>query len=115
MADGTFQEGPGVFAEARDALARMVAAHMARPFPRGFRGRDVEDQDMVMLDADAYAYSANVLKGPLTDKHRADFERLVAVFDKVLAAIEDAYALDYYTRLRDTAVLALEVETLRRK
>lgn len=98
-----------------DALSRMMAEHMASPFPPGFRGLDIEDQDMVMLDADAYGYAASVLEGPLTEQRRAGLTRLTAVFDKVLPAIEDEYATRYYTHVRDMAALAAEVENLREK
>lgn len=104
---------PGMVEEKWDALSRMTAEHMAMPFPSGFRGRDVEDQDMVMLDADAHGYAASVLAGPLCEQHRAGLTRLVAVFGKVLPAIGDEYATRYYTHVRDMAVLATEVENLR--
>ncbi|MFF8896045.1 hypothetical protein ACF082_00930 [Streptomyces lydicus] len=104
-----------MFEEKLNALSQMTAEHMAMPFPPGFRGLDIEDQDMVMLDADAYAYAAGVLKSPLTEQHRAGLGRLVAVFDKVLPAIDDEYATRYYTHVRDVAVLAAEVESLREK
>ncbi|UFQ16352.1 MULTISPECIES: hypothetical protein [Streptomyces] len=108
-------EEPGAFKEKRDALVLMAAAHMSRPFPPGARGMDVAGQDLVLLDADAYAYSAHVLKGPLSDRQYADFTRLMAVFDAVLPALDDPYAAGYYARLHDMAVLALEVEALRRE
>ncbi|WP_266402332.1 hypothetical protein [Streptomyces sp. NBC_01275] len=104
-----------MFEEKLDALSRMTAEHMAMPFPPGFRGLDVEDQDMVMLDADAYGYAASVLKGPLSEQHRESLTRLTAVFDKVLPAIDDEYATRYYTHVRGMAVLAAEVENLREK
>ncbi|MHB9858095.1 hypothetical protein [Streptomyces sp. YIM S03343] len=43
-----------MFEEKLDALSQMMAEHMAMPFPPRFRGLDIEDQDMVILDADAY-------------------------------------------------------------
>ncbi|SFT22426.1 hypothetical protein SAMN04487982_110210 [Streptomyces sp. ok210] len=92
-----------MFEEKLDVLSRMTAEHMALPFPPGFRGLDIEDQDMVMLDADAYGYATSVLKGPLTDQHRAGLTRLTAVFGKVLPAIEDEYATRYYTHVRDSS------------
>jgi hypothetical protein len=102
----------GMFAEKLDALSRMTADHMSRPFPPGFRGLEIEDQDMVMLDADAYGYATSVLNGPLAEQHRPGLMRLTAVFGQVLPAIEDEYAARYYTHLRDIAVLAAEVENL---
>jgi hypothetical protein len=41
--------------------------------------------------------------------------RLTTVFEKVLPAIDDEYAAKYYTHVRDMAVLAAEIETLRHK
>ncbi|MFI9724423.1 hypothetical protein ACIHFE_33135 [Streptomyces sp. NPDC052396] len=101
--------------EKLDALSRMTAEHMALPFPPGFRGLDAEGRDMVMLDAGAYGYATSVLKGPLTEQHRAGLTRLMAVFGEVLPAIEDEYATRYYAHVRDMAVLAAEVENLREK
>ena len=37
------------------------------PFPPGFRGLEIEDEDMVMLDADAYGYAQGVLNGQRRD------------------------------------------------
>ncbi|MGV4988139.1 hypothetical protein ACVB8X_28850 [Streptomyces sp. NRAIS4] len=101
--------------EKLDALSQMTAEHMALSFPPGFRGLDIEDEDMVMLDADAYGYATSVLKGPLTEQHRSALTRLVAVFDKVLPLIDDEYASGYYTHVHKMAVLAAEVENLREK
>ncbi|WP_157875912.1 hypothetical protein [Peterkaempfera griseoplana] len=47
-----------MFEEKLDALSQMAAKHMAMPFPPGLRGLDIDGQDMVMLDADAYGYAA---------------------------------------------------------
>lgn len=101
--------------EKLDALAQMMADHMARPFPPGCRGLDFEGQDMVLLDADAYGYAAGVREGPLSEQHRAGLTRLTSAFAKVLPAIDDEYAAEYYTHVRDMAVLAAEIESLRAK
>ena len=103
----------GMFEGKLDVLSRMTAEHMVMPFPPGFRGLDIEDQDMVMLDADAYGYATSVLNGLLAEQHRAALTRLVAVLDKVLQMIDDEYASGYYTHVRKMAVLAAEVENLR--
>ncbi|MEU2762134.1 hypothetical protein [Streptomyces sp. NPDC007094] len=96
-----------------DALAQMNDAYWAMPFPMGFRGLDVEDQDMVMLDADTAGYVSRVLKGPLPEPSREGLIRLVGVFEKVLPAISDTYTIKYYTQARDVAVLAAEIEAMR--
>ncbi|MFF5208879.1 hypothetical protein [Streptosporangium sp. NPDC000396] len=101
--------------EKLDALSQMMAEHMAMPFPPGFRGLDIEDQDMVMLDANAYGFAGGVLKGPLSEQHRAGLTRLTSVFEEVLPAIDDEYATKYYAHVRDMAILAAEIESLRQK
>ncbi|MFF7474470.1 hypothetical protein [Streptomyces sp. NPDC008092] len=101
--------------EKLDALSQLMARHMAAPFPPGFRNRDVEDQDMVLLDADAYGYAAGALEGPLDQRRRAGLTRVTAVLAKVLPAIDDEYAARYFTHVRDMAALAAEIETLRDK
>ncbi|MEU4148795.1 hypothetical protein [Streptomyces sp. NPDC026659] len=101
--------------EKLDTLAQVMAEHMARPFPSGFRGLDVQGQDMVLLDADIYGYAAVVREGPLGEQHRAGLTRLTTVFARVLPAIDDEYAAEYYTHVRDMAVLAAEIASLREK
>ncbi|MFE4874690.1 hypothetical protein [Streptomyces sp. NPDC056682] len=49
--------------EKLEALSRVRAEHMAMPFPPGFRRVDVEDRDMLMLDAAAYGYAATSSTG----------------------------------------------------
>ncbi|MEU4025707.1 hypothetical protein [Streptomyces anulatus] len=98
-----------------DALAQMMDEYRAMPFPSGFRGLDVEDQDMVMLDADTAGYVYRVLNGPLPERSRRGLIRLAGVFEKVLPAISDEYASKYYTQARDVAALATEIEAMRDK
>ncbi|MDP5315646.1 hypothetical protein [Streptomyces poriferorum] len=101
--------------EKLDALAQMMAEHMARPFPPGFRGLDVEGRDMVMLDSDSYAYAACVHEGRLSEKVRVRLPRLTSAFGKVLPAIDDEYAAKYYTHLHNMVVLSAEIESQRKK
>ncbi|MEV6155505.1 hypothetical protein AB0L53_34705 [Nonomuraea sp. NPDC052129] len=104
-----------MFEEKLVALSQMMAEHMAMPFPPGFCGLDIEDQDMVMLDADAYGFAAGVLKGPLSEQHRPGLTRLTSVLEEVLPTIDDEYATKYYTHVHDMAVLAAGIESLREK
>ncbi|WP_331733880.1 hypothetical protein OH786_38015 (plasmid) [Streptomyces atratus] len=97
--------------EKLDALSQL-GEHKAMPFPPGFRGLDIQDQDMVMLDADVYGYALGVLEGPLDEQRGKGVIRLTAVFEKALPAIDDEYATRYYTHVRDLAALAAEIETL---
>ncbi|MFI0910511.1 hypothetical protein [Streptomyces abikoensis] len=98
--------------EKLDELAQMMADHMARPFLPGFRGLDVEGQGMVLLDADAYGYAAGIREGWLSEQHRAGLTRLTSAFAKVLPAIDNEYAAEYYTHVRDMVLLAAEIESL---
>ncbi|WP_340379031.1 hypothetical protein U5640_29275 [Streptomyces sp. SS7] len=102
-----------MLAEKLDALTQMTAEHMAAPFPPGFRSLDIEGRDMVMLDADAYAYAAVVLEGPLDERRRAGLTRLIAALEKTLPMIGDEYAAKYYAHVCDMATLAAEIETSR--
>ncbi|MFE9240576.1 hypothetical protein [Streptomyces sp. NPDC007007] len=98
-----------------DALSQMMDECRAMPFPNGFRGLDIEDQDMVMLDADTAGYASRVLKGPLPKPSRGGLIWLVGVFEKVLPAISDEYASKYFSHARDVAALAAEIEAIRDK
>ncbi|MCX5426314.1 hypothetical protein OHU11_00810 [Streptomyces sp. NBC_00257] len=71
-----------MFEETLDALSQL-AEHKAMPFPPGFRGLDIDDQDMVMLDADVYGYALGVLEGPLDEQRGKGVIRLTAVFEKL--------------------------------
>ncbi|MEV5560920.1 hypothetical protein AB0L44_45420 [Nonomuraea wenchangensis] len=100
-----------MLAEKLAALSHMMTEHMAMPFPPGFRGLDIEDQDMVMLDADAYGLAMAVLEGPLSARRRSHLTRLTSAFEKVLLVLDDQYAIKYYTHGRDMVVLATEIES----
>ncbi|PRX59863.1 hypothetical protein B0I32_1182 [Nonomuraea fuscirosea] len=101
--------------EKLDTLSQMMAQHMARPFPPGFRGLNIEDEDMVMLDADAYGWATRVLKGPLSAQYRSGLAQLTLACERVLPAIDDQYAAQYYEHVHDMVVLAAEIESLREK
>ncbi|MGW0633859.1 hypothetical protein [Streptomyces sp. NPDC002758] len=77
-----------MFEEKLDALSQMMAEHMTRPFPPSFRGLDIEGQDMVLLDADAYGYASGVLKGPLGQQRRAGLLRSHPLTDQRACLVE---------------------------
>ncbi|ALC30257.1 hypothetical protein [Streptomyces sp. CFMR 7] len=101
--------------EKLDALAQMMAEHMARPFPPGFRGLDIEGRDMVMLDSDVYAYAACVHEDLLSEQANARLTRLTSTFGKILPAIDDEYAAKYYMHLYNMVVLSTEIESQRKR
>ncbi|MEV6541715.1 hypothetical protein [Streptomyces sp. NPDC051665] len=98
-------------AQRRDTLSRMMAQHMATPFPPDVRGPDIAGEDMVLLDANAYGYISGVREGPLDERRRTGLTRVAATITEVLPAIDDERAAEYCTHLRDMAVLAVEIET----
>lgn len=104
-----------MFEEKIDELGQMMTEHMARPFPPGFRGLDVEGRDMVMLDSDAYAYAACVHDGLPSEQDRVRLTRLTSAFGRVLPAIAEEYAAKYYTHLYNMVVLSAEIESRRRR
>ncbi|MEV6448106.1 hypothetical protein [Amycolatopsis sp. NPDC051716] len=87
----------------------LFEAHREAPFPSRWRGADVEGIDMVMLDATAAGGVSAWLErqGLLDDRGFAVLaeceQRLVRVIPEL-----DAHGRDYYQRLLDMAVLALE-------
>ncbi|WP_416963722.1 hypothetical protein [Streptomyces sp. Agncl-13] len=104
-------EQPEETGQRLDTLSRMMAEHMATPFPPDARGLEIAGEDMVLLDADAYGYVSGVREGPLDERRRAGLVRVAAALAEVLPAIGDERTADYYTHLRDMAALAVEIET----
>ncbi|MFJ9374151.1 hypothetical protein [Streptomyces sp. NPDC101455] len=65
-------------AQQLDTLSRMMAQHLATPFPPNARGLDIADEDLVLLDANAYGYISGVRDGPLDEQRRAGLLRVAA-------------------------------------
>ncbi|WP_392667353.1 hypothetical protein [Streptomyces sp. LN785] len=93
-----------------DLLSRLWEEHMREPFPPHMRGREIDGEDMVLLDADTAGCVLSSLSGPLDEKrHRILLIRLAAV-EKVLPSIEDEDgAIEYYERVREMAAVAVEL------
>ncbi|MFE7712815.1 hypothetical protein ACFU6I_45430 [Streptomyces sp. NPDC057486] len=93
-----------------DLLSRMWEEHMRAPFPPHMRGREIEGEDMVLLDADIAGCVVSSLSGPLDEKRRKILLVCLAVVEKVLPSIDDEDgAFEYYKHLRDMAALAVEL------
>ncbi|MGW7097035.1 hypothetical protein [Streptomyces sp. NPDC054874] len=91
-------------------LSRMWEEHMHAPFPPHMRGREIEGEDMVLLDADIAGCVVSSLSGPLDEKRRKILLACLAAVEKVLPSIDDEdCASEYYKHLRDMAVLAAEL------
>lgn len=91
------------------AVTTLFDAHREAPFPSRWRGTDVEDIDMVMLDATpAGCVSVWLEQQDLLDDRTRDVlaeseQRLIRVIPEL-----DAYGREYYQRLLDMTVLVLE-------
>ncbi|MFD8755688.1 hypothetical protein ACFV0O_32640 [Kitasatospora sp. NPDC059577] len=93
----------------RDLLSRLWEEHMRAPFPPHIRGREIEGEDMVLLDADIAGCVSSSLSGHLDEKRRKILLTCLAAVEKVLPSIDDeGGAIEYYKRLRDMAALAVE-------
>lgn len=93
-----------------DFLALLWDEHMRAKFPPHLRGRDIEGEDVVKLDADIAGCVSSSLSGPLDARHRGILLQCLAVLEeRVLPSISDEDgAIEYYDRLRKMATLATE-------
>ncbi|MGD3108778.1 hypothetical protein [Streptomyces sp. YGL11-2] len=93
-----------------DLLSQLWEEHVRAPFPPHLRGRDIEGEDMVMLDADIAGCVSSSVSGPLDEKSRRTLLGCLAAVEKVLPSIGDeGSAVEYYERLREMAALAVEL------
>ncbi|MFJ8313317.1 MULTISPECIES: hypothetical protein [unclassified Streptomyces] len=92
-----------------ERLSRMWEEHMRAPFPPHMRGREIEGEDMVLLDAETAGCVVSSLSGPLEGKRREILLGCLAAIEKVLPSIDDDGASEYYKHLRDMAALAAEL------
>ncbi|WP_223183387.1 MULTISPECIES: hypothetical protein [unclassified Streptomyces] len=91
-------------------LSQLWKEHARAPFPPRLRGREIEGEDMVMLDADIAGCVSSFLKGPLDEKRREILLESAAAIERVLPSIdEEDGAVEYYERLRNMANLATEL------
>ncbi|MFJ9950809.1 hypothetical protein [Kitasatospora sp. NPDC091207] len=94
-------------APARDPLARLWDEHVRTPFPPHLRGRVVEGEDMVLLDAYLAGGVSSSLSGSLDEKRHQVLVTCLADVGRVLPSIGDEDGVRYFERLRDMAVLAI--------
>jgi len=105
-----WEQGSGPVREPnRDQLMQLWMEHREAEFPGGFRGRDIADEDLVLLDADVAGCVSWAVAGPLDDQRLRTLRRGIERLAVVLPLIDDRYAVEYLTRLRDLAVLAAAI------
>ncbi|MFE5517358.1 hypothetical protein ACFQ9Q_06415 [Streptomyces virginiae] len=96
----------------RDLLARLWEEHLRMPFPPNMRGREIEGEDMVYLDASIAVGVSSSLSEPFDAKRRHALLRRLAAVEKVLPSIDGeggAGAVERYERLREMAALAVGI------
>ncbi|WP_231607632.1 hypothetical protein [Streptacidiphilus albus] len=92
-----------------DLLSRLWDEHKHATFPPHLRGRDIEGEDLVMLDANIAGCVSSSLSGPLGERRRSILLQCLAVLEKVVPSISDeGGAIEYYERLREMGTLATE-------
>ncbi|MFI9163528.1 hypothetical protein [Kitasatospora aureofaciens] len=92
--------------ERDDPLPQLWGEHMKAKFPAGLRGREVEGEDLVLLDADVAGCVSSSLSSALDERRRGTLPRCIEVLEKVLLSIGDEDGTRYYERLYEMAVLA---------
>jgi hypothetical protein len=99
------------FTDRLAAVAALYEGHTNAPFPSRWRGADVAEFDMIMLDADPSGCISVWLKrhGVLDDWR---WNILAECEQQLLRVIPelDEYARVYYQRILDMAVLVLEAD-----
>ncbi|MGW8364678.1 hypothetical protein ACWGK1_29455 [Streptomyces wedmorensis] len=92
-----------------DLLSRLWEEHMRAPFPPRMRGREIEGEDMVLLDADIAGCILSSLSGPLDERRRKILLVRLAAVEKVLPSIDDEGVTEHYEHLREMAAVAVEL------
>ncbi|MEV8409228.1 hypothetical protein AB0R12_26590 [Streptomyces niveus] len=92
--------------ERDDLLPQLWGEHMRAEFPAYLRGRDVEGEDLVLLDADVAGCVSSSLSSVLDERRRETLLKCIAALEKVLPSIGDAEGTRYYERLHEMALLA---------
>ncbi|MEU9047160.1 MULTISPECIES: hypothetical protein [unclassified Kitasatospora] len=80
---------------------------MKAEFPGHLRGREVEGEDLVQLDADVAGCVSSSLSSVLDERRRGSLRKCIEVLEKVLPWIGDGDGTRYYERLHEMAVLAV--------
>ncbi|MFJ6216646.1 hypothetical protein ACIQGZ_25440 [Streptomyces sp. NPDC092296] len=91
-------------------LSRLWEEHIRAPFPSHLRGREIEGEDMALLDAGIAGCVSSSLSGPLDERRHKILLVCLPAVEKVLPSIDDeGGAIDYYERLREMAAMAVEI------
>ncbi|MFF2629497.1 hypothetical protein ACFVUN_27505 [Kitasatospora griseola] len=92
-----------------DRLARLWQDFLTLPFPRSCYRQAPAGEDLVLLDSHLAGCVSAALTGPLDRRRREALHHGIAAVHRILPALaDDAEACDYFTRLRELAVLTVE-------
>ncbi|GAA4984734.1 PhzF family phenazine biosynthesis protein [Kitasatospora paranensis] len=100
----TTEDGGGTPSDNR--LARLWAEHRGTPFPASFRGVDIENVDLILLDADVAGLVQRELTRGLDDEGIAILWACIANLDRILPLIGTEDCRSFYAQLRTLAGLA---------
>ncbi|MFD9740660.1 hypothetical protein [Umezawaea sp. NPDC059074] len=93
-----------------DQLSLLWAEHLHAPFPPCLRGRDVDGEDMVSLDADIAGCVSAALSGHLDERHHRILSRCLVAVASVLPLLgDDGGAVEYWERVQEMAVLVVRL------
>jgi hypothetical protein len=93
-----------------DRLLLLWEEHVRAPFPPRFRGRDIDGEDMVVLDSDIAGCVSSALSGHLDERRHLILVRCLVAVEKVLPLIgDDERAFEYHERLREMAGLVVRL------
>ena len=95
--------------ERDDLLPQLWVEHMRAEFPAHLRGRDLEGEDLVLLDADVAGCVSSSLSSVVDERCHGVLLKCIAALEKVLPSIGDEDGTKYYERLHEMAVLAAGV------
>ncbi|MFD8478297.1 hypothetical protein [Kitasatospora sp. NPDC059673] len=92
-----------------DRLDQLWQDFLVLPFPRSCYRQAPAGEDLVLLDSHLAGCVSSALTGPLDQRRREALRNGIAAVHRVLPALAaDAGAREYFTRLRELAVLAAE-------
>ncbi|MFD7641413.1 hypothetical protein ACFV4P_12235 [Kitasatospora sp. NPDC059795] len=92
-----------------DRLARLWQDFLTLPFPRSCYRQPPVGDDLVLLDSHLAGCVSSALTGPLDHRRREALRHGIATLHRILPALaDDPEASEYFTRLRELAVLAAE-------
>ncbi|RKR91828.1 hypothetical protein BDK92_6250 [Micromonospora pisi] len=94
-----------------EAVARLWEAHLRAKFPARLRSAELDEMDMVMLDADIAGCVSTWLRsrGNLDDQRRSVLTLCVADLARVLPTLVGHHERMYYGRLHAMAVATLNM------